>query len=124
MQAAPPGILIFLRFPIAPDPVESQRAACARGRCAPAVPRLIGRRAPWQSETLSDTFDSLGLDAGAPLNPEQRGTPAMEALEDWGHHRAPDTLSDDVLQRAWQDSVSFVFSNKVEGNIEKLTIGT
>ena len=30
MQAAPPGILIFLRFPIAPDPVESQvrDAAC------------------------------------------------------------------------------------------------
>jgi len=76
-----------------------------------------------QLDTLSDTFDSLGLDKSVPLHSQQVGTPAMEALQDWGHHTSPETLSDEVLTRCWDDSVSFVFSNKVEGNIEKLTIG-
>ena len=37
--------------------------------------------------------------------------------------RAVDQLVDDVLQRAWDESVSFVFSTNVEGNAAKLTIG-
>jgi len=32
-------------------------------------------------------------------------------------------LVDDVLQRAWDQSVSFVFSQNVEGNAAKLTVG-
>ena len=32
-------------------------------------------------------------------------------------------LVDDVLQRAWDESVSFVFSTNVEGNAAKMTIG-
>jgi hypothetical protein len=47
----------------------------------------------------------------------------MEDLGNWAHHNDPDTLVDDVLQRAWDESVSFVFSTNVEGNAAKLTVG-
>lgn len=47
----------------------------------------------------------------------------MEDLECWAHHQTPDTLVDDVLQRAWDESISFVFSQNVEGNKDKLKIG-
>ena len=53
----------------------------------------------------------------------QKGEPAMEDLECWAHHQTSDTLVDDVLQRAWNESISFVFSQNVEGNKDKLKIG-
>eukprot|EP00960_Hanusia_phi_P057068 763448-Hanusia_phi.AAC.6 len=80
----------------------------------------------------------------------------MEDLHRWGHHDSPDTVSwrsrghelsvlrrqvvDDVLKKAWEGVVSFVFrspagfshrrcslaacSCKVEGNPDKLTVGS
>jgi hypothetical protein len=45
----------------------------------------------------------------------------MEMLQHWGHHDKVETVPDDSLQRAGQGLVSFVFSNKVDGNEAKLT---
>jgi hypothetical protein len=52
---------------------------------------------------------------------EQIGKPAMEDLHEWGHHAGSATAPDDTLQRAGEGGlVSFVFSNKVDGNEAKL----
>lgn len=76
-----------------------------------------------RTDTISDTLDSLNLGPEVPLSTVQKGTPAMEDLGNWAHHASPDTLADDVLQRAWEEHVSFVFSTNVEGNAAKLTVG-
>ena len=40
------------------------------------------------------------------------------------HSHVTDQLVDDVLQRAWDESVSFVFSQNVEGNAAKVICDT
>ncbi|DBA95427.1 TPA: DNA-dependent ATPase protein rad54 [Trebouxia sp. C0006] len=94
----------------------------------------------WSSEMLrdlftlrediaSDTYDSRcrsteesivdGDDEAGPLPPpeykQQVGAPAEEDLSNWGHHPTVSTLPDDVMQKAAEDDVSFIFSCQIAG---------